>query len=344
MLAIHTRTGSFVEGWVDYCIKHDILFREVDCFASNIIDQLHGCRALLWHWEHHDYRAVLFARQLISSVEAMGLIVFPDIATSWHYDDKVGQKYLLEALDAPLVPSHVFYDRQSTLDWLDQAEFPLVWKLRSGAGSQNVRLIRDRAEARRITNKSFDAGWKPARFHALKERLWEFRKAPNLRSFVNIGRGVARAAVPHEKHRNAAVERHYVYFQDFVPDNDSDIRVIIIGERAFAIKRMTRDGDFRASGSGKLVHDPSAIPTECIKLAFEISRRLSAKSVAYDFMFKDGAPVIGEISYAFPLRICIDCPGWWGPDLSWHEGAFRPEHFIIEDVLTRTSARSRAHA
>lgn len=344
MLAIHTRTGLFAAGWVDYCIRHDIPFKDVDCFASDIMDQLRGCRALLWHWEHHDYRAALFARQLIASVEAMGLIVFPDTPTSWHYDDKVAQKYLLEAVGAPLVPSHVFYERQAALDWLNGATFPLVWKLRGGAGSQNVRLIRDRGEACQIVNRSFGSGWKPARFHALNERIWNFRKTPSLRSFADIGRGVVRAAIPHDKHRNAAIERHYVYFQDFIPDNNSDIRVIVIGDRAFAIKRMTREGDFRASGSGKLVHDPAAIPTQCIELAFNVTRCLGAQSVAYDFMFRDGAPVIGEISYAFLLRGYDDCPGWWGPDLTWKAGAFRPEYFMIEDVLARIGGGTRVHA
>lgn len=335
MLAIHNKTGSYAEGWINYCIKNDVPFKEVDCFSTDIIDRLRGCRALLWHWEHHDYRAALFARQLIASAEGMGLVVYPDTPTSWHYDDKVGQKYLLEAVGAPLVPSYVFYDRRTALNWLDQTRFPLVWKLRGGAGSQNVRLVRDRVEARRIVNRSFGRGWKPDRFHAFQERVWQFRKAPNLPRFVDIGRGVARALVPHEKHRNAAVERHSVYFQDFIPDNDCDIRVIVIGERAFAIKRMIRDGDFRASGSGTLMYDPSIIPEDCVKLAFDVTRRLAAQSVAYDFMFKDGATVIGEISYAFDVRAYEDCPGWWDSDLNWHSGRFQPQVFMIEDILAK---------
>jgi glutathione synthase/RimK-type ligase-like ATP-grasp enzyme len=51
-------------------------------------------------------------------------------------------------------------------------------------------------------------------------------------------------------------EKNYVYFQDFIPQNDFDIRIIVIGKRAFAIKRMVRKGDFRASGSGNIKYDP----------------------------------------------------------------------------------------
>ena len=334
MIAIHTKTGNFAAGWVEYCSIHAIPFREVDCFADDIIDQLQGCTVLMWHWEHHDYRAILFARQLIASVEAMGVRVFPDTNTCWHYDDKVGQKYLLEAVGAPLVPSHVFYHRDAAMAWLDQANFPLVWKLRGGAGSQNVRLVRDLNEARRIVGRSFGAGWRPDRLHALRERLWQFRKMPSFRNFVDIGRGLVRAVMPHEKHRNQPTERHYVYFQEFIPSNDSDIRVIVIGGRAFAIRRMVRTGDFRASGSGVLKFDRIDIPEECVAIAFRVTKAISSKSCAFDFVRDSSGWRIVEISYAFTAPAYTGCPGWWDQDLNWHAEPVRPEYFMIEDILT----------
>ena len=39
--------------------------------------------------------------------------------------------------------------------------------------------------------------------------------------------------------------RGYVYFQDFIPDNQFDTRVTVIGNRAFAFIRKVRPGDFR---------------------------------------------------------------------------------------------------
>ncbi|WIY52437.1 hypothetical protein O9Z70_13360 [Devosia sp. YIM 151766] len=337
MLAIHVKSGGFANSWVAYCRKNGIPFREVDCFASNIMEQLRGCTALLWHWRHNDYRAALSARQLIASVETMGVRVFPDTPTSWHYDDKLGQKYLLEAIGAPLIPTHVFYDSDTALAWLQQAKFPLVWKLRSGAGSQNVRLVHTLAAARKIVARSFGRGWKPVRLHALRERLWHFRKTPNLRGFVDIGRGIVRTFVPHEKDRNLPIERNYVYFQDFVPQNDSDIRVVVIGKRAFGIRRMVREGDFRASGSGVLKYDRAEIPLDCVALAFQTTSALSAQACAFDFVRDVSGWKIVEISYAFTAPAYYGCPGWWDSDLNWHDQPVRPEIFMIEDLLTQSS-------
>lgn len=340
MLAIHARSGSFSDGWVSYCQLARVPFRVVDCYSTNIIDQLQGCRALLWHWEHSDYRAAIFARQLIASVEAMGLVVFPGTATCWHYDDKVGQKYLLEAIGAPLIPSHVFYNEVAASRWLENTELPIVWKLRGGAGSQNVQLVRDRNAARRIIRRSFGRGWRYSRFSALEDRMWHFQRDRSLRAFVDIARGVFRTVVPHEKSRNRQIERHYVYFQEFLSGNNSDIRVVVIGKRAFAIRRLVRKGDFRASGSGVIEYDMGLIPTDCVRIAFEVTRNLGSQSCAFDFVCRNGEWLIGEISYAFSENAYLDCPGYWDPDLNWRSDRVQPARFMIEDILSELRSRS----
>lgn len=341
MLAIHTKTGSFASGWVQYCLDHNIPFKEVDCFSNDIITDLKECRALLWHWTHNDYLAALFARQLIASVEAMGLIVFPGSSTCWHYDDKIGQKYLLEAIGAPLIPTHVFYEPQTALRWLHNTNFPVVWKLRGGAGSQNVRLIRDLKEARRIVKRSFGRGHRPSRLHALRERMWDFQRQPGLTSLVNIGRGLARTIVPHKVSRNTPPEQNYIYFQEYIPNCTFDIRVVVIGKRCYAFRRMTRGGDFRASGSGIMDHDPAMIPLSCIRIAFEVSQRIGSQSTAFDFVIAEEEAAIIEISYAFSLNGYRGCTGYWTPELEWRPGAVRPEYFMMEDVLARLKAESR---
>lgn len=338
MIAIHTKTGEFAAEWVNYCREKSISYKEVDCFSSDIVNQLRGCKALLWHWPYHDYHATLFARQLVVSAEKMGLVVFPSTATAWHYDDKVGQKYLLEAIGAPLIPSHVFYDKVVALKWVEETKFPKVWKLRGGAGSQNVRLVWSKEAARRIVKRSFGAGWANSRFHALQERFWHLRRDKSLASFVNIWRGIVRVLVPHEKKARSPLQRDYVYFQDFVPDNDFDIRVIVIGKRAFAIKRMVRAGDFRASGSGSIKYDPDQIPQECIRISFDVAHSLRSQSCAFDFVRHGHLWVILEISYAFSADAYRQCPGYWDASQHWHTESVTPERFMLEDLLEKISS------
>ena len=104
----------------------------------------------------------------------------------------------------------------------------------------------------------------------------------------------------------APVERDYAYFQEFIADNHQDTRVIVVGNRAWASIRICRPGDFRASGSGKLVpivrSEAGMAP---IRIAFETSRRLGCQSMAYDFLTdgETGRCLISEISCFFQASI-----------------------------------------
>ena len=333
MIAIHHREGSFSDKWIEYCKINNIEYKLVNCYSTDIMKELSECRALMWHWIQNDYKALLFARQLISSLEKIGIKVFPNTNTCWHFDDKLGQKYLLEAINAPLIKSHVFYDLDSAILWINENKFPKVFKLRGGAGSENVELLHNKKEAIKYAKKAFSTGFGVNRLSPLKDKIWYFKRDKTFKSFVNISKGIGRVLVPNKLKNNLPIEKNYFYIQDFIPNNDSDIRIITIGKRAFAIKRMVRDGDFRASGSGDIIYNPDLIPKECIKIAFETSKKLDIQCAAYDFVFLNNEPLIIEISYAFAKKVYLDCTGYWDDEFNWVEGSFTPEYFMIEDML-----------
>lgn len=334
MLAIHHLPGSFSDKWIEYCELNNIAYKVVDCYSSDIVSQIEKCVGLMWHWLHYDHRAALFARQLTCSLELSAKKVFPSFKTCWHFDDKVGQKYLLEAICAPLVPSYTFYNRQEALAWAETARFPKVFKLRCGASSENVRLVCDFETSKKLINRAFGKGFKiKNRVNFLKERLWRFRRDKTAVSFLNISKGIARLFVSKEAERCFPPEKNYVYFQDFMHENDHDIRVVVIGKRAFAIKRWVRSGDFRASGSGNIGYAPSEIPKACIRIAFDLSKQLGAQCLAYDFVFCEKEPKLVEVSYSFAREGYLPCPGFWNDELEWMEGHFVPEFFMIEDFL-----------
>ena len=130
MIAIHNSSYGYHPRWITYCKKNGIPYKLVNCYDNNIINQLSDCNALMWHHHHSNAKQILFAKQFLFSLEQSGLTVFPNFRTSWHFDDKVGQKYLLEAIDAPLVPSYVFYSKEMASKWVEQTQFPKVFKLR----------------------------------------------------------------------------------------------------------------------------------------------------------------------------------------------------------------------
>ena len=141
-IAIHKSDVGYHPRWIAYCKKRNIPYKIVNCYSDDIIKQLENCDALLWHHSHSKPSDILFAKQLLFSIQQSGKVVFPDFNTGWHFDDKVAQKYLLETVGAPLVPTYVFYSKEDAIDWVEQHEFPKVFKLRGGAGSANVKLVK----------------------------------------------------------------------------------------------------------------------------------------------------------------------------------------------------------
>jgi len=333
MIAIHDRRfyGSFNAGWIEYCIENSIPFKSVNCYDSDIVAQVRDCDALLWHHSHVFYEDVLFAKQLLYSLEQAGKRVYPDFNTTWHFDDKVGQKYLLESIGAPLVPSYVFYSKSAAVDWIQGTSFPKVFKLRIGAGGMHVKLVASREQASALVKRAFTSGFsRYDEWHNLKERLRRYRSGSD--SVYGIFKGVVRLLLRPAFVRMQSSEKGYAYFQDFIADNESDTRIVVVGDRALGEKRLVRENDFRASGSGKFVY--SNIDLEAVGIAFDVSRRLKLQSAAFDFVFDSHRrPLIVEMSYGFGTTGICNAPGYWTSDLRWHEGRVNPEGWILEGIM-----------
>ena len=334
-IAIHHRSGGFSNLWIQYCEENQIPYKIVNCYATDIIENLKDCDALMWHHHQHNYKDRIFAKQLLYSVENSGKIVFPNFKTTWHFDDKVGQKYLFEAIGAPLVPSYVFYTKQEAFQWIKQTQFPKVFKTTGGSGSSNVKLIRSKRQAIRLVKKAFGRGISALdKRNQLSNRLWRVKRDKSIASIIIFLKGFVRLVIPTVFEKMHGREKGYVYFQDFIPGNSFDTRLVVVGNRCFGIRRYNRDNDFRASGSGLLKYEPELFCTRDIAIAFDLSNKLKTQSAAYDFIYDEtGNPLIVEISYGYNERAYHHCKGYWDKDLNWHDLPVNPQCFIIEDLI-----------
>ena len=335
-IAIHERPGSFSDRWIEYCKEQRIPYGLVSCYDSEIVKTLKGFDMLLWHWNQADPKAILFARQLLLSITNLGIKVFPDINTCWHFDDKLGQKYMLESINAPLVPSYVFYDKKKAMDWIDETDFPKVFKLRGGAGSSNVHLMKDPHDAKKMVKMAFGRGFEAnaGYFSDLSTKMKKTRKTNDY--LGKIKRLPSSLMTIYMNNKMRARERGYVYFQDFIVGNKWDTRITVIGNRAFGFRRMVRTNDFRASGSGEIDYDVPKINTRCVEIAFDVVRKLQPQSMAFDFVEDENSnPLIVEVSYCYVASAVTSCNGHWDRNLNWHEGTMWPQDAIIEDLLAQ---------
>jgi len=333
IIGIHKSNWGFTPDWIKYCQENSLNYKLVDCYSPNIYEQLKDCDALLWHYSQSGAKEVLFAKQLFYSLTYAGLKVFPDFNSNWHFDDKVGQKYLLEAIHAATPKTWVFYEKREAFRWAETFSFPAVFKLRGGAGSNNVRLVKSKFEAKKLIHKAFGKGFPSYNKTVdLKEnfRLFEWDK----KHITELLKSIRRLFYSTRYAKTIGPQKGYILFQEYIPGNAFDIRIITIGHRAFGIKRLVRDNDFRASGSGRILYRKEEIDQRCVKIAFETTAKMKALCVAYDFVFTpQNNPLIVEINYGFAHQAYFPCPGYWDNNLIWHEEKFNAAHWIVEEII-----------
>lgn len=338
-IGIHSTAGSYSDGWINYCKRQGYEYKIVNAYSSGIVNELADCSIFLWHHHQANPKDVLMARQLLYSLEESGKIVYPDWRTGWHFDDKVGQKYLLESFGLPLIPSYVFYSRKDALEWASTADYPAVFKLRGGAGSYNVKLIRNRKHAQRLINLSFGRGFRQySPLTDVKEQYLKFKKGDG--GIYDIFKGLSHFFLPYRIEKAKGRERGYFYTQEFVAGCDHDIRVQMVGNRGYAMKRYVRKNDFRASGGGNIDYDGSKVPLSAIELSRSVADILGMQSLAIDLLPYNDGYLIAEISYAFGIDEGELDYGYFDSDLNWHTGTIDPFGWLIEDMIQKDYLKS----
>jgi len=315
--------------------------RTVNVTHSDLIAQLEGCHAFMWRHTHTGTDQLMAQAIVPALAFETDIELFPDIATCWHYDNKIAQKYLFELHGIPHPKTWVWFDRNLAKTFAHKATYPMVMKLSTGASSSNVILVGSFDEAEHYIDLMFT--WGTRNLEAGRQNLLFGKPLPlaarwlRSRARVLLKRLPTRPDPPPELYWQ--FNKDYVLFQEFIPDNSHDYRITIIGDRAFGYRRFNRQGDFRASGSGDLNTDPDGIDTRAVALAFEVAKKLRTQSLAFDFLVRNGELLLVEISYTFVSWMVHGCPGHWDPQLGWHEGSMWPEEAQAADLLARLDAK-----
>jgi glutathione synthase/RimK-type ligase-like ATP-grasp enzyme len=325
----------YSDRWCEELVRRGIAHDTVDVESPDIVSTLSRYDGLLWLPELAPKQKIMARRMIPVFERVLNGCLFPDSASYWHYDDKIAQSYLLEAAGIPTPRTWVLWSRSQVEAFLRDATYPVVAKLAGGAHGSNVRRLESPDEGFALCRWLFDGqlfninrpflGWREE---------WRHRARTAART---LQRGVG--GIPDtwwESHKG------YMLCQQYLPGNDWDTRVCVVGDVAWAYRRLNRAGDFRASGSGRFDADPTQIDKRFIDLAFKLTDKLGMQSCAVDGIYRDGEPVIVEFSYAFGGVGIAQCPGCWrrtGGTSVWHQEHRVPAIEILDNLLERVERR-----
>jgi len=329
---------SSSELWAELAKKEGHRVVWIDVYNNGALPNIRKCDPFMWRFKHRPDERALASRLLPVVEDSLGIPVFPDWRTHWHYDDKVAQLYLLRANGIPIPDTTVAWSKEAAFDHIQTAKYPFVVKLATGAGSANVVLVESKEQALALAHRLFGGGvFGYGRMGVSRKARGILRRCREALAYVGNS-SLPAPSVWWDFHKN------YMYFQEFLPGNTHDTRVSVIGRRAFSYMRFNRPGDFRASGSGNFDPEPSKIDTRFIALAYNTAKSLGTQSIAIDGVYRNGEPVLVEVSYTYLSWMVHSCPGHWEVTESldeaenkwkWVQGRMWPEEAQYRDFIDR---------
>jgi RimK family alpha-L-glutamate ligase len=125
--------------------------------------------------------------------------------------------------------------------------------------------------------------------------------------FGSMGRGLERISRPADaatRFANLIINGEVIYQQAFVPHHDFDLRLLVIGERVFSMKRINPNHWISNLAQGAIGIPHAATPAE-ISLALAAAAAVSTEIAGVDLLFdqRTGQPYVLEVNSA---------PSWKG--------------------------------
>lgn len=310
---IFKHSGNWNNAFISCCDEMSIPYEVIDPYQPDIVARLDQFSALVWHIQNYVLADIMEARSILRVAQQKGLKVFPDMNTVWHFDDKIAQMYALQSVNAPIPRSWVFYLLDDCLVWLNQeAVYPLVAKLRCGSGSHNVKLLNNQEEATRYARRMFGKGFDPSP-SLLYKAYSKVQSSRNWKTILSRIKKIPEFLNTRRHGKQLPVEKGYCYFQEFIPNDGYDIKVVVVGEKLSYLARKTRKGDFRASGGGDIFYEKSLVTDQIIQSSFDVARALKLQCMGFDYVVdrQSGKGQIIEMSYGFDLGALEGANSHW---------------------------------
>lgn len=228
----------------------------------------------------------LFYKEYIEDVlldlQNRGMVLLPRFELFRAHHNKVFMEMVRDSInDASLktIKSYSLYginDLDVLLPVLEQElKYPMVLKTSSGSGARGVSIANSRNELTQkvrkmtsVTYHNYSTPWHSSvTLSKIKQKI---RKI--------CGKVCYELTYPQEK----------IIVQNFIPNLNYDYKVLVFWKKYYVLKRLTRNNDFRASGSGKFIFPDSlsreleVVLESAYRLYSEIDAPMLSVDIAYD--------------------------------------------------------------
>ncbi len=196
--------------------------------------------------------------------ELCGADLVPDFPLFRSHENKFFQELLKKKLGLDVPKAELVGTREDINDILPKLHFPLVLKTPAGFGSKGVFKISSNDELMATAEKVMTHIHPPA-----SNPLRRFKNKRSYNDKITL----------YKNKYPVLVGR--VILQEFIEGLSHDWKILVFGETCFCLKRYTREGDFRASGSGKFSFDE--VPSDSLlDYALHVVKKLNTPWASLD--------------------------------------------------------------
>ena len=283
---LHETDGLNVERVLKFVSsEYECISLTLDELASNLMAGGVECKGNLFFFcssQIKNYKDAIV--DLVFEVAARGGILTPSVEFYISHDNKYYQELYKARVNVPTPKSKLLthYSNSQNIN----VNLPAVVKHYAGFASKGVSLAKTQNELissvkRNMISYIFQNG---EIYEVLRNFIKKYIRYPDFYP-ERFGR---------------------VVLQSFIPDLKHDWKVLVFSDRTFALKRYTRKGDFRASGSGAFDYECD-VPESLIKFANAVKRQLNTPFVSLDIAeSQDGFSIIEYQSVHFGLATMIN--------------------------------------
>lgn len=295
--------------WLRYerfCKNNDIPYGFYDITLSDWIQEADKYDIIICHTESTPAYQDMIESKIYVLEKIIGKHCFPSYHEVWQYENKNRANFLYQAYNLPTIPTYVSYNEDESYDIANKISYPFITKTTIGAGSSGVFKVSSKKQAIKRIKKIFST-------MGLKTQY---------------------------KYQN---QKDYFYFQEFIDDATFDLRIMLVGNKAFGYYRYPNKGDFRASGAGNT--EKKEIPQEALLLAIDVRRKLKSRQMGVDLLYskRHNQYFIIETSLFnqidTPEQLVINgVPGYYDisdiNNIQFKEGRYWVQELVLRDIIS----------